>query len=55
MSITTSPQLPPVVAPHAVAPLIEQGTDVKLLDVRTPAEFEAATSCPSTARSCATV
>ena len=42
MSITTSPQLPPVVAPHAVAPLIEQGTDVKLLDVRAPAEFEAA-------------
>lgn len=37
---TTSSTLPPVVAPRAVAPLVQQGTDVKLIDVRTPAEFE---------------
>jgi len=40
MSTTTIPMLPPVVAPHAVAPLIKQGMDVTLIDVRTPAEFE---------------
>lgn len=42
MSTTTSPELPPVVAPSAVAPLIEQGTNITLIDVRTPAEFESA-------------
>lgn len=42
MPTTPSPTLPPVVAPHAVAPLIEQGADIKLIDVRTPAEFESA-------------
>lgn len=42
MSTTMSPSLPPVVTPNAVAPLIQQGTDVKLIDVRTPAEFESA-------------
>ena len=40
MSTTPIPTLPPVVAPHAVAPLIKQGMDVTLIDVRTPAEFE---------------
>jgi rhodanese-related sulfurtransferase len=30
------------VTPNAVAPLINQGTDVKLIDVRTAAEFESA-------------
>ena len=42
MSTTTSPTLPPAVTPNAVAPLIQQGTGVKLIDVRTPAEFESA-------------
>ena len=42
MSTITSPTLPPVVAPHAVAPLIEQGMNVTLIDVRTAAEFESA-------------
>jgi len=42
MSTTTSPTLPPVVAPRAVAPLIERDARIALIDVRTPAEFESA-------------
>lgn len=42
MPITPGAPLPPSVAARVVAPLIEQGSDVTLIDVRTPAEFESA-------------
>lgn len=37
---TTVPTLPPVLQPKDVENLMEAGTNIRILDVRTPAEFE---------------